>query len=363
MPRTNKQYKIFNRRRRDKLEALYNAGLPVKRIALELGYSEVSIYRELKRGFYMHRNSDWTETRRYSADKAQRDADYRATGKGAPLKIGRDRKFAAFVSEMILKHKYSPAAILAYINENKLEFETDVCRATLYNYIDQGIFMGVSVKDLLRGGKLKRKKKSSNEKTAKKLPNVEHSIERRPAEVAERNTFGHWELDSIIGTSIKGETLLSLTERLTRYQIILRSKDKSAASTVAALDRLERAVGGRKNFSKIFKTVTCDNGTEFSNVAGIETSPTGKQRTSVYYCHPYCSSERGSNENQNGFIRRFIPKGIPIKQFSNKFLRFVQNYINAYPREVLGWKNAETRFISELRHINLEKISKKIKLF
>ena len=82
-------------------------------------------------------------------------------------------------------------------------------------------------------------------------------------------------------------------------------------------NRLERRIGS-KTFREVFKSITFDNGTEFSYTKGIEYSPyTKKQRTFVYYCHPYCSYERGSNENQNGFIRRFIPKGTPISNYSN----------------------------------------------
>ena len=97
MPKTSKHYATFDRRKRDKLEALYNAGIPVKVIAEELGYTFQSVYRELKRGYYMHRNTDWTETRKYSADKAQLSADINATAKGAPIKLGNDKEFALFV--------------------------------------------------------------------------------------------------------------------------------------------------------------------------------------------------------------------------------------------------------------------------
>ena len=354
MPRTTKKYKIFTKTTRDKLEALYNAGFPVKQISEQLGYTFQSIYRELKKGFYMHRNTDWTETRKYSADKAQRYADFRATAKGAPLKIGRDKKFASFVEKMVL-YGYSPAAILGFIKDNNLTFDTKVCRVTLYSYIDKGIFLKISNKNLLRKGKIK--KKTENTKTPKKLPNIEHSIEKRPKEVARRNTFGHWEFDTVIGKKEKGETALVMTERLTRMEIIFKSKDKTAASTVRMLNRLERSIGST-TFRKIFKTITCDNGTEFSDTEKMETSPyTKKQRTRIYYCHPYCSSERGSNENQNVFIRRFIPKGTAISKYSASYIKFVQNYINSYPRAIFGWENSSKRFIRECEKLNIKNFS------
>lgn len=351
MPRTTKRYKIFTKSTRDKLEALYNAGIPVKQIADELGYTFQSIYRELKRGYYMHRNSDWTETRKYSADIAQRSADVNATAKGAPLKIGKDHEFAKFVEDMVLAG-YSPSAILDYIKENGLHFKTKVCRVTLYSYIDKGLFLRITNKNLLRKGS--RKQQHKKVKTVKQLPKIEHSIEKRPVEVAERTTFGHWELDSVIGTQKKGETLLVMTERLTRMEIIFKSPDKTAASTVTMLNRLERKLGSR-SFRQVFKTITCDNGVEFSNITGMEYSPyTGKKRTTVYYCHPYCSSERGSNENQNGFIRRFVPKKTRISDYSAQRIREIQDFINAYPRRIFDGENSLKRFKNELEKLKIK---------
>ena len=351
MKRTKRSYKTFTKRTRDKLEALYNAGFPVKKIAEELGYTHQAIYHELKRGYYYHRNSDWTETRKYSSDKAQLSADINATAKGAPIKLDKDKEFATFVEDMVLKG-YSPGAILLYIKEHGLKFKTKVCRVTLYSYIDKGVFLKISNKNLLRKGE--RKKKSEEEKQAKKLPNIEHSIEKRPAEVAERTSFGHWEGDTVIGTKNKGETALTFTERLTRMEIIMKSPDKSSNSTVRMLNRLERRIGSAA-FRKIFKSITFDNGTEFADTEGIEFSPyTKKRRTTVYYCHPYCSSERGSNENQNGFIRRFMPKGIPISSYSNAYIQQVQNFMNDYPRAIFDGENSTKRFKKELKKLNIK---------
>lgn len=351
MKRTKRSYKTFTKRTRDKLEALYNADFPVKKIAEELGYTHQAIYHELKRGYYMHRNHDWTETRKYSADKAQLSADINATAKGAPIKLGKDKEFAKFVEDMVLEG-YSPGAILLYIKEHGLHFKTKVCRVTLYSYIDKGVFLKISNKNLLHKGE--RKKKAETDKQGKKLPNVEHSIENRSEEINSREVFGHWEGDSVIGTSKKGETALTLTERLTRAEIIMKSPDKSSASTVRMLNRLERRIGS-KAFREVFKSITFDNGTEFSDVQGIEYSPyTKKKRTTVYYCHPYCSSERGSNENQNGFIRRFIKKGTPISEYSSAYIHYVQNFINNYPRAIFNGENSSKRFANELKKLNIK---------
>ena len=350
MENRKRSYRRMTLSDRDKIEALRNARVPVSDIAKELGFSKVTIYAELKRGAYQHRNYDWTETTKYSAYKAQRNADYNATSKGAQLKIGNDYAFAQFVEKMILKG-YSPAALLDFIKTNNLEFDTHVCRVTLYSYIDKGIFRNISNKNLLRKSK---KKKHKTVQRIKKLPHIDHSIEKRPKEIQSRISFGHWELDSVIGTQKKGKTILSITERKTRMQLVLISKDKSAASTVNAINMIERKIGTR-NFRKIFQSITCDNGTEFSNTYGIEYSPiTGRQRTTVYYCHPYCSSERGSNENQNGFIRRFIPKGTPISNYTPNDIKYIQDFINYYPRGIFNGKSSADLFKSELSQLGIE---------
>lgn len=350
MPNTKIHHRQMNERDRYKLEALYNKNIPIKEIAKELGFSKVTIYAEIKRGAYMHRNHDWTETKKYSAYKAQRKADYLKTNKGADLKIGNDYEFAKFVEKMIHK-KYSPEAILLYIEENNLQFKTKVCRVTLYSYIDKGIFSNISNKNLLRKGKKKKQKKTTVVRQPRK---IDHSIEKRPKDIAQRLSFGHWEFDTVEGTKKDGMTLLCFTEMKTRFELIFKVKSKTAISTVNVINTLERKLGYR-TFSKIFKTITCDNGSEFSNTIGMEFSRSGRQRTTIYYCHPYCASERGSNENQNGFIRRFIPKGTPISQYTTEYIKDTQDYINNYPRRLLNGTTSAKLFQKELKNLGIEK--------
>lgn len=338
-----------------KLEALYNARIPVKVIADTLGFTFQAIYYELKKGFYMHRNSDWTETRKYSADKAQAKTNYEQTAKGAQIKLGNDYEFVNFVSFMISKKKYSPNAVLGYIRQHNLKFKTTVCRVTLYSYIAKGLIPNVTNKNLLRKANTTNKKRKVR---VAKRASVGDSIEKRPIHIDNRQEFGHWELDTVVGKRKKGEVLFVLTERKTRYEIIYKAKDKTALSVVKFLDKLEKT--HRRAFSSIFKTITVDNGTEFSNCLAMEQSSIykNKQRTKVYYCHPYSSYERGSNENQNSFIRRFLPKGTEFEPITQKRIDEIANYINTYPRELLDFNNSEALFLDELHKIkkNFEKI-------
>ena len=341
---------------RGKIEVLYNSGMPVKEIAKIIGYCERAVYTELRKGYYMHTNTDLTETKKYSADKAQKVTDYNNTAKGCPLKLGNDWDFVHFVEHMIIQEHYSPEAVLGYIKEHNLNFKTKVCRATLYSYIENGVFPNLSNKHLLR----KKNKKQVHKRKEQKKIIKGSTIEERPKEVLEREEFGHWEMDSVIGKREKGNTIVTLTERKTRNELIFKAKDKTAKSVVKILNTLERAYG--KDFSKVFKTITVDNGTEFSAYEEMEKSIYGKnrKRTKIYYCHAYSSWERGSNENQNGFIRRFIPKGTDINPISPNELRYIQDYINTYPRRIFNFANSEKLFLLELDKLlkKSEKIEK-----
>ena len=173
------------------------------------------------------------------------------------------------------------------------------------------------------------------------------SIEKRPEIVNTRTTFGHWEMDSLESGKGYKRTWLMLTERKTRREIIVSMKDKTSESVVRALNGIERKLGAL--FPQIFLSITCDNGTEFSDAEGIENKRRGKgKRTTVYYCHPYTPSERGTNENQNGLIRRLVPKGTDLGTLSPQEVKAAEAWLNSYPRKMFGFLCAEQLFREEL---------------
>ena len=135
-----------------------------------------------------------------------------------------------------------------------------------------------------------------------------------------------------------------LTERVTRQEIMRLIPDKTAGSVVRALNTIERKYG--KLFPAVFKSITVDNGSEFADCAGLEQSVLKKRakRTKMYYCHPYCSSERGSNEKQNQMIRRKFPKGTNFDKVSPKEVKMVEDWLNRYPRKILGWYSSADMF-------------------
>jgi len=346
-----KNYRRMTYKDRVKLESLYNTGkFTIRAIASVLGFAPSSICEELKHGYYNMLNSDWTETKRYSADRAQQHADFSITTKRPPLKIGNDYDFVELVEHLIVDKKKSPDEVVYLLRtEYKTKVKTQVCTTTLYSYIAQGFFPRITANILFFVGKRKRKNKTAQ--TEKKAPHG-RSIDTRLEEVYSRETFGHLEMDTDIGTKRKGETLIVLTERKTRYEIILRAKDKSALSTAQVLNYLERRY--KKYFCKIFKSITVDNGTEFSCTELLEKSIRRKApRTTLYYCHPYTSSERGSNENQNRFVRKFFPRGTPIKNYTDEYIQATQDYINNKYRKLLNYHTSAELFAVELANLNI----------
>lgn len=315
---------------RIKIETLYKIHTPVKIIAAQLGRCVATIYNELQRGSVELLDTHLRSYVSYSADIAQQKHDYAQTSKGRPLKIGCDHAFAAYIEHKIKVEHFSPAAALA--DARRLgRFDTDVCVNTLYSYIYHGV-LGLSHRHLMRG----RPKKEQREKTPPKVVGAP-AISDRPEWVDDRSELGHWEMDCVCSGQQNGVTaaLLVLTERVSRYELIFKIPDKTTASVVRVIDGLHERLGAR--FSVLFRSFTVDNGSEFRDYDGIRLDADGVPRSEVYYCHPYCSSERGSNENANGIIRRFFPKGTDFTHVSPHDIRRVQDWMNHYPRKILGW--------------------------
>ena len=338
---------------RIKIEALLKEGLSKAKIAAHLGVHRSTIYNELKRGEYEHRNSDWTTEIRYSPDIAQEKAEENLKVRGTQLKIGNDIAYANYIEDKIVNEDYSPAAVLGELKAQgrEGEFNTTVCVATLYSYIDKGVFLKLTNKDL----PVKKNKKRGYKKVRKQQARAAagDSIEKRPEEIDQREEFGHWEMDSVIGKrGISKNVLLVLTERKTRDEIIFKLPDHTDEAVVAALDRLERRYGADM-FKQIFKTITVDNGSEFADVNGLERSilEEGEKRTHLYYCHPYSSWERGTNEVTNKMVRRKVPKGTNFDDKTDEEIEEIENWINGYPRRIHGYRSAGELFTEELEKL------------
>jgi IS30 family transposase len=323
-----------------KIETMLLDGKSKREIAERIKVHISTICREIKRGRYQHKNTDWTFTERYSPEIA--DQKYRAhlAAKGPALKIGKDHELAGYIEKKIIEGKYSPAAVLGEIQRKGLRFMVTIKSPnTIYSYIDKSIFLNLT-NDALPVRR--NKKREYKHVRAKRAPKGD-SIEKRPEEIEKRTTFGHWEMDTVKGNRNTKSTLLVLTERLSRREIEIKMADGTSESVVRNLDALEKRYG--KIFPIVFKSITVDNGSEFADYEGMKKSVLHEgERTKFYYCHPYSSWERGSNENQNKLIRRWIPKGSPIENYTDEEIQRIETWINDYPRKIFDWGTSAEMF-------------------
>ena len=238
------------------------------------------------------------------------------------------------IENCIGKEKLSPYSTAERIKQSG-KFNKTLHWKTIYNYLDKDIFLNISNKDLWEKS---RRKKRKYRKTRIAYNNIKGtSITERPKEAENRQVAGHWEMDTVESGKGAKAALLVLTERASRTEEIYKLKGKTQQEVKKALDKVERRLGA-KAFRKRYKTITCDNGSEFLAMDELEKSIINKKkkRTKVYYCHPYSAFERGSNENANKMIRRFIPKGANIDDYSEDEIQKIQDYINNCPRRILG---------------------------
>ena len=168
------------------------------------------------------------------------------------------------------------------------------------------------------------------------------SIEERPQEINDRKEFGHWECDLVLGHKTRDDqVLLTLSERMSREFLILRIPEPLPVSCML-LERFKKQY--REHWNDIFKTITTDNGSEFANLANLEQV----SKTLVYYAHPYTSCDKGTVERHNGLIRRFIPKGDYINNYSLQDIINIETWCNSLPRKILAYHTPDEIFEKKL---------------
>lgn len=332
----SKKGKHLNYSERQSIERWWNRDHRTKvEIAELLDRNEKTIRNEIKRGLVKNLTTELIEIWVYSADIAQEKYDYYLKAKGPKLKIDNDYELKEYVEKSIKEDKKSPEVIAKEIE--KMNFKTKMCARTIRNNIYAGDIYDIKTTDMIYNKEYKEKNK---EKTiCEKVP-AEKSIDYRPEEANTREVYGHWEGDLVIGTKKRGAVLFTLTERKTREEIIVKIPGKKAEYVAKALDLIEKKY--KKGFYDKFKTITFDNGGEFRNWKSLERSYDKRRkcaRTQVYYAHPYRSGERGSNENANRLIRRFIPKGIDITSIPEEYIQKIEDWINNYPRAMFNYKS------------------------
>ena len=333
-----KKYKHLNYVEKTQIERWYNIEKrPCSEIAKLLNKSVRTIQREIKRGLVENLTTLLEVKYVYSADVSEQKYRYNMTAKGPNIKLDANYKLVEYIENGIKKEKKSPEILVAEIKKKKKEFGVIVSAKTIRNCIHKRI-LNLAEKDMIY--KKEYKEKNEEKTHCSKVP-AEKSIDFRPQEANDRSEYGHWEGDLVVGKEGKGAALLTFTERKTREEIIFKIPSKHGVNVAKSIDKLERKY--KSEFKNKFKTITFDNGGEFRDYKALEKSYDKRKkapRVQVYYAHPYRSGERGSNENANRLIRRFIPKGTVITDISEEFIQQVEDWINNLLRPMFGYKSS-----------------------
>lgn len=286
--------------------------------------SQIKLGKKVDRYFAQVGHRVYTENRENSKSK---------------YKLLKCKDFLEFVDEKVSKDKWSLDACFGEaLNTGRFQRSEMVCTKTLYSYVDLG-FLNVKNSDLPIKLRLNKKKKIVR-KNRRKLG---RSIEERDKSNDSKEEFGHWEIDTVIGSkSKKDNVLLTIVERNTLNSIHRKIKSKTADAVLSKIMKLKKEFGSK--FSEVFKTITSDNGLEFSSLSRIENST----ETKVYFTHPYSSFERGCNERHNGLIRRFIPKGKLISNYDVDEISYIEDWCNTLPRRKLNYKTPQELFDKQL---------------
>lgn len=319
----------------------------ITEIAEELGRNKSIISREIKR--HSKEKLDYergTSKKIYSAAVAQGEYEYNKKKAGRKTKL--DRALKQFIEDKVLKEKWSPEEVAGYIKKHDIKFEIQPSFQIIYYWIEKK-YLKITELDLVHKAKLEKKDKKER---VEKLPkHKEKSIHKRPEKIDKQEEFGHWELDCVEGSKESKKTYMTLLERITKKYIVIEMKEHTNKCIKDGIDKLEEKYG--EKFKEIFKSMTTDNGHEFLNYDNIEVSKYDERerRTEVYYADPYSSWQKGMNENCNGILRRFIPKGTDLNKITEEKLEEIVKKINGKPRKILNFTSAEELFEKEINKI------------
>lgn len=312
-------YRHLSLEERERLYALKEQGFSLRTIAKKLGRSQSSVTRELKRN--INYGNEYFKNA-YVPCKAQQLAEKRATKQRykAPLK---NPKIFLYVRRHLRNDGWSPEVIAGRLRLDHPELS--ICHETIYQYIyaKRTKSRGMQLEQYLT---LKRKKRmQQNGRSVRRQSKIFEavSIDLRPKAVRKRKQLGHWETDNVIGKTTDKTALSVTVERKTRFTIITKLQDRTAAAkTVALTTRLQQ---------HLTRTLTADNGAENTQHKQIA----GALKLAMYFCHPYHSWEKGTVENTNGRIRRYIPKSVSIDPLSETFIASLEDKLNNTPRKCL----------------------------
>ena len=303
------------------LSALRMQNFSIAKIAKSIGRHRSTIYRELKRNSTKRRGG-------YTAFEADSNT------RGRRRRSRRNRHYTEehfkIVRDLLMK-EWSPEQIVGHIRRKKL-MKRKMSHETIYHYIWRDRHNGGHLWKHLRQSSKKRRKRYKAYDSRGRLAEKRHITE-RPKTAETRRYIGHWEIDTVHGRGSK-HCIVTLVERKTGYVMIGILKDK----TTASLNKKTKMLIRRS--PALFKTITADNGTEFHQYKKIEAASNVK----FYFANPYHSWERGSNENMNGLIRQYLPKGSCMDLLTQQDCDDIAKALNTRPRKRYGFKTPEELF-------------------
>lgn len=314
------KYKHLTREERHRIGALRSNGQKVTEIARELGRNPGTISRELNRNRYVTDG-------RYRAHHAQNMYQGRRRRSRQGSKISEEVLEEA---EKLLRGKYSPEQAAGYLARNT---EHRISHETIYRHVWKDKQFGGDLYLNLRCAGKKRRKRYGAYDSRGRLAG-KRMIGERPEYVNGRESLDHWEIDTVMGKS--SHCILTMVERKSGYVQIGLLKDRTVLQTNARMLKLMKQHQGR------YQTITSDNGCEFHGYKVIE------EKTSVpfYFATPHHSWERGTNENTNGLIRQYLPKGLSMADLTQARCNAIAHELNTRPRKRHDYHTPEEIFYS-----------------
>ncbi len=301
-------------------------GQSLRTIAASLGRAPSTVSREI------NRNGGRQQYRANKADQAAWDRAHRAK----TCKLAKNRALAFIVAEK-LQLEWSPRQIAGWLkytypDEENLQVSHETIYLTLFIQA-----RGALKKELLQHLRRKRAMRRSRHKTLKgdglgQITNAV-SIRERPASVEDRAVPGHWEGDLIMGSN--NSQIATLVERHTRYVMLVRVPSKDTKTVINALIK-----HAHKLPRELYKSLTWDRGKEMADHQRFSLDTNVK----VYFCDPQSPWQRGSNENTNGLLRQYFPKGMDLSNVHQNRLNAVARRLNERPRETLNFRTPAERF-------------------
>ena len=323
---TSKTYHQLTQEQRYQIEALLKAEHSKTYIAKAMGVNRSTIYREIRR----NSTQSTHPPDRYKAANAQRFALHRA------YKPSKTKTLCPHIVRIIvwlIKRDWSPQQISQSCKQRGIPMlSTEGIYLWLYEQKAKNNPYATLIKHLRRGHRRRRKRRLNNQPRV--IIKDKINIDQRPQIVAEQQRSGDLEIDLVKCTN---GYLLTITDRKTLFNIITKIPNKEA-NTV--MDALIKSLKPYKN--KIY-TITSDNGTEFARHNHVAKN----LDIDWYFADPYCSQQRGCNENQNGLIRQYLTRKTDLRLLNNEYILTIQNKLNYRPRKKLNYKSPVKLFLHQ----------------